>query len=102
MDLHTYIETTATLWDKVYNFSWMPLNLHRLIGNVTFGGFITGLIAAYMYMMSKTKEEKAYYDWMGFVGNLIGVGALLFLPVFGYILAAEFFEYDASIGPYMM
>ncbi|MGH7272924.1 MAG: cytochrome ubiquinol oxidase subunit I [Nitrospiria bacterium] len=102
MDLHTYIETTATLWDKVYNFSWMPLNLHRLVGNVTFGGFITGLIAAYMYMLSKTKEEKAYYDWMGFVGNLIGVGALLFLPLFGYILAAEFFDYDASIGPYMM
>jgi hypothetical protein len=55
-----------------------------------------------MYMMSKTKEEKAYYDWMGFVGNLIGVGALLFLPLFGYILAAEYFDYDASIGPYMM
>ncbi len=102
MDLHTYIETTATLWDKIYNFSWMPLNLHRLIGNITFGGFITGLIAAYMYMMSKTKEEKAYYDWMGFTGNFIGVGALLLLPLFGYILAAEFFDYDASIGPYMM
>jgi cytochrome bd-type quinol oxidase subunit 1 len=102
MDFHAYIETTATLWDKVNNFSWMPLNLHRLIGNITFGGFITGLIAAYMYMMSKTKEEKAYYDWMGFTGNFIGVGALLFLPLFGYILAAEFFDYDASIGPYMM
>jgi len=93
---------TATLWDSIYNYSWMPLNLHRMIGNVTFGGFITGLIAAYMYMFSKTPEEKAYYDWMGFVGNLIGVGTLLFLPLAGYILAAEFFEFDASIGPYMM
>lgn len=93
---------TATLWDSIYNYSWMPLNLHRTIGNVTFGGFITGLIAAYMYMFSKTPEEKAYYDWMGFVGNLIGVGTLLFLPLAGYILAAEFFEFDASIGPYMM
>ena len=102
MDIHTYIETTATLWDKVYNFSWIPLNLHRLIGNITFGGFITGLIAAYMYMFAKTEKEKAYYDWMGFIGNFIGVGAMLFLPLFGYILAAEFFDYDASIGPYMM
>jgi len=93
---------TATLWDSIYNYSWMPLNLHRTIGNITFGGFITGMIAAYMYMFSKTPEEKAYYDWMGFVGNLIGVGALLFLPLAGYILAAEFFEFDASIGPYMM
>ncbi|MBI3610411.1 MAG: cytochrome ubiquinol oxidase subunit I [Nitrospirae bacterium] len=93
---------TATLWESVYNYSWMPLNLHRTIGNITFGGFITGMIAAYMYMFSKTPEERAYYDWMGFVGNLIGVGASLLLPLAGYILAAEFFDYDASIGPYMM
>ena len=93
---------TATLWDKIYNYSWMPLNLHRLVGNVTFGGFITGLIAAYMYMGAKKEEERAYYDWMGFVGNLIGVGALLFLPFMGYLLAYELCDYDASICPYMM
>ena len=29
----------ANLWDKITNYSWMPLNLHRLVGNVTFGGF---------------------------------------------------------------
>lgn len=92
----------ASLWDKVNNFSWMPLNLHRLVGNVTFGGFIAGLIAAYMYMGSKSDEERSYYDWMGFVGNLIGVGALLLLPFMGYLLAYELCDYDASICPYMM
>lgn len=102
MSLREYVETTATFWDKVYNFSWMPLNFHRLVGNITFGGFITGLIAAYMYMGSKTEEEKAYYDWMGFVGNFIGIGALLFLPLMGYVYGSEFYDYDASIGPYMM
>ncbi|MEK6619015.1 MAG: cytochrome ubiquinol oxidase subunit I [Nitrospirota bacterium] len=93
---------TATLWEKVYNYTWMPLNLHRLVGNVTFGGFIAGLIAAYMYMGAKTEEERSYYDWMGFVGNLIGVGALLFLPFMGYLLSFELCDYDASICPYMM
>ncbi len=93
---------TASLWDKMANFSWMPLNLHRLVGNVTFGGFIAGLIAAYMFMGSKTDEERAYYDWMGFVGNMIGVGALLLLPFMGYLLAYELCDYDASICPYMM
>jgi cytochrome bd-type quinol oxidase subunit 1 len=102
MSLREYVETSATLWDKVNNFSWMPLNIHRLVGNVTFGGFITGLIAAYMYMFSKSEEEKAYYDWMGFVGNFIGIGALLFLPLAGYVYGSEFYDYDASIGPYMM
>lgn len=93
---------TASLWDKMANFSWMPLNLHRLVGNVTFGGFIAGLIAAYMYMGSKTDEERSYYDWMGFVGNMIGVGALMLLPFMGYLLAYELCDYDASICPYMM
>jgi cytochrome d ubiquinol oxidase subunit I len=102
MSLRSFVETTATFWDKVDNFSWMPLNFHRLIGNVCFGGFITGLIAAYMYMFSKTDEERAYYDWMGFVGNFIGIGALLFLPLMGYVYGSEFYDYDASIGPYMM
>ena len=93
---------TASLWDKVFNYSWMPLNLHRLVGNVTFGGFIAGLIAAYMFMGSKKQEDSAYYDWMGFVGNMIGVGALLFLPFMGYLLSYELCDYDASICPYMM
>ena len=62
----------------------MPLNLHRIDGNVAFGGFVAGMIAAYMYMGAKTQEERAYYDWMGFVGNLIGVGAMLFQPFTGY------------------
>ncbi len=93
---------TATLWDKIFNYSWMPLNIHRLVGNVTFGGFIAGMIAAYMYMGSDKDEERSYYDWMGFVGNLIGVGALLFLPFMGYLLSYELCDYDASICPYMM
>ncbi len=92
----------ASLWDKVFNYSWMPMNLHRLVGNVTFGGFIAGLIAAYQYLGSKKEEDRAYYDWMGFIGNLIGVGALLFLPFMGYLLAYELCDYDASICPYMM
>src|SRR5436309_7550800 len=101
ISLADYVQT-ASLWEKVYNYSWVPMNLHRLVGNVTFGGFIAGLIAAYMYMGAKSEEERSYYDWMGFVGNLIGVGAMLFLPFMGYLLAYELCDYDASICPYMM
>ena len=92
----------ASLWDKIANVSWMPLNLHRIDGNVAFGGFVVGLIAAYMYMGSKTSEERAYYDWMGFVGNLIAVGAMLLQPFTGLLLAYEMCDYDFSFCPYMM
>ncbi len=93
---------TATLWDKIANQTWMPLNLHRIDGNVAFGGFVTGMIAAYMYMGAKSQEERAYYDWMGFAGNLIAVGATLFQPFTGLLLAYEMCDYDFSFCPYMM
>ena len=93
---------TATLWDKIANQTWMPLNLHRIDGNVAFGGFVTGMIAAYMYMGAKNQEERAYYDWMGFAGNLIAVGATLFQPFTGLLLAYEMCDYDFSFCPYMM
>src|SRR5947208_1207687 len=102
LDLKTFIETTATLWDKFDNDTWWPLNIHRTVGNVLFGRFIAVLIAAYMYLASKTDEDRAFYDWFGFVGNMIGVGALLVLPFAGYLLAYELCDYDASICPYMM
>ena len=93
---------TATLWQVVNNYTWMPLNIHRTIANITFGGFITGLIAAYLYIASKKEEDKAFYDWMGYIGNLIGMSTLILLPVAGYIYGLEFYKYDASAGLYLM
>jgi len=29
-----------SLWDAINNYTWMPLNVHRLIANVAFGGSI--------------------------------------------------------------
>jgi hypothetical protein len=92
----------ASLWEKIANQSWMPLNLHRIDGNVAFGGFVTGMIAAYMYMGARTQEDRAYYDWMGFIGNLIAVGATLFQPFTGLLMAYEMCDYDFSFCPYMM
>ncbi|MGE0642560.1 MAG: cytochrome ubiquinol oxidase subunit I [Nitrospira sp.] len=92
----------ASLWDKIANQSWFPLSLHRIDGNVAFGGFIAGMIASYMYMGSKTQEERAYYDWMGFVAIWIAVGGSLLQPFTGLLLAYEMCDYDFSFCPYMM
>ena len=89
-------------WAWVWNFSWWPLNIHRLIGNLTFGGYIVGLIGAYMYLMNTEPEEKAYYDWQGYIGNTLGVGFMLPLPFAGYLYAYELYQYDAAIGMYIM
>lgn len=92
----------ATLWQLVNNATWIPLILHRLLGNICFGGFIAAMIAAYMSIMSKTEEDKAFYDWQGFVGTLIGMAFLLPIPIMGYIYSLEIYKYGAEIGVYQM
>lgn len=94
--------TTMTEWDRIATMTWMPLNYHRLVGNGTFGGFMVGVIAAYMYLWSKDTKEKEYYDWVGYMGNFIGVMFMIPLPAMGYIFVAEIYQYDATIGMYIM
>ena len=102
MSIRDYVENVATLWDKINNYSWTTMNFHRLVGNAVFGGFIVGLIGAYKFIWAKTDEERAHYDWMGFVGNFFGVGSMLLFPLIGYIHTSSFYMYDAALGPYMM
>lgn len=92
----------ANLWTLVNNPSWWPLNLHRFIANITFGGFIVALFAAFMFLTSKNKRDREFYDWMGYIGNLIGTGTLMALPLAGYVYARELFHYDAAISTFMM
>ena len=89
-------------WSRITTSTWMPLNYHRLVGNGTFGGYMVGIIGAYMYLWSNSKEEKEYYDWVGYMGNIIGVGIMIPLPAMGYIFVAEIYAYDATIGMYIM
>ncbi|MFQ5559966.1 MAG: glycine zipper family protein [Nitrospinota bacterium] len=91
-----------TEWDRIANFTWWPLNFHRLVGNLTYGGFVVAFIGAFMFMFSKSKEDKAFYDWQGYLGNALGLGFMLPLPAMGYILAKELYNYDAAIGMYIM
>jgi hypothetical protein len=94
--------TNISEWDRLTTATWMPLNYHRLVGNGTFGGYMVCIIGAYMYLWSEKKEEKEYYDWVGYIGNIIGVGIMLPLPAMGYIFVREIYQYDATIGMYIM
>jgi cytochrome bd-type quinol oxidase subunit 1 len=54
----------GSLINLLHNALWNPLNVHRIIGNMVFGGGIVAAYAAYKFLSSKTDNEKAYYDWM--------------------------------------
>src|SRR5437762_12855289 len=84
------------------NATWMPINVHRVIANVVFGGAIVGAYASYRFLAAKSDEERAHYDWMGYVGNFIAMSALIVLPLAGYWLGREIYQYDQSLGITMM
>ncbi|HLQ67900.1 MAG TPA: cytochrome ubiquinol oxidase subunit I [Gemmatimonadales bacterium] len=94
--------TSIKLWHAILNHTWMPINIHRLIGNVVFGGAIVGAYASYRFLAARTDEERAHYDWMGYVGNFIAISALIVLPFAGYWLGREIYQYDQSMGITMM
>ena len=89
-------------WSAFANATWMPINIHRLIANVVFGGSIVAAYAGYRFLSAKTDEERAHYDWMGYVGNFIAIGALIVLPFAGYYLGREIYEYNQQMGITMM
>jgi cytochrome bd ubiquinol oxidase subunit I len=90
------------LWVAISNATWMPINIHRLIANVVFGGAIVAAYASYRFLAAQSDQERAHYDWMGYVGNFIAIAALIVLPFAGYWLGREIYEFDQSMGITMM
>ena len=93
---------TGGVWAAITNFTWMPINIHRLIANVVFGGTIAGAYAAFRFLAAKTDEERARYDWMGYVGNFVALSAFIVLPFAGYWLGREIYAFNQTMGITMM
>ncbi len=97
-------ETGALIstWEAVKNFTWMPINIHRIIANVAFGGSVAAAYAAYKFLGAENDEDRAHYDWMGYIGNFVAICAFLPLPFAGYWLAKEIYAYSQTLGLTMM
>jgi cytochrome bd ubiquinol oxidase subunit I len=93
---------TGTLWQAINNYTWMPINIHRLIANIVFGGTVAAAYAAFRFLGAKTEAERAQYDWMGYVGNFVAVSALMVLPFAGYWLGFEIYRFNQTMGVTMM
>ena len=85
-------------WAAMDNALWNPINIHRFVANIAFGGSIVGAYAAFKFLSAATDEEKAHYDWMGYSANFIAILALLPLPFAGYYLTAEIYAYSQQMG----
>ncbi|MBI3916486.1 MAG: cytochrome ubiquinol oxidase subunit I [Betaproteobacteria bacterium] len=93
---------SGNTWAAIHNALWNPINIHRVVANVAFGGSIVGAYAAYRFLSATTAEQKAQYDWMGYTANFIAISALLPLPFAGYYLTAEIYAYSQQMGITLM
>ena len=83
--------------------TWMPVNLHRFIANIAFGGSVVAAYAAFRFLASpRDSAARAHYDWMAYIGNFIAIIGLIPLPFAGYWLGREIYGYDQQLGITMM
>lgn len=92
----------GTLWQAFENVLATPIVIHRILGNLAFGGLVAGAYAAVKFIGAKTPEEKAHYDWMGYIANFVAIVALIPLPFAGYYLGREVYSTSAVMGNNMM
>jgi len=92
----------GTVWQAFENVLATPIAIHRMLGNLAFGGLVAGSYAAVKFLSAKTQEEKAHYDWMGYISNLVAIAALIPLPFAGYYLGREIYSTSAIMGNNMM
>ena len=93
---------TGDVWGAIQNHLWNPINIHRFVANVAYGGSIVGAYAAFKFLSASGDRERAHYDWMGYTANFIAISALLPLPFAGYYLAAEIYAYSQQMGITLM
>lgn len=100
LDLHGVFQGDS--WAALNNVLWHPINLHRIMANLAYGGSIVGAYSAYRFLASQSDQERANYDWMGYSANFIAIAALLPLPFAGYYLAAEIYAFSQQMGITLM
>lgn len=92
----------GNVWHLLHSPLWNPLNAHRFLADIMSGGAVVVAYATYRFFMSKSKEDKAYYDWVGYIFMVVMVCALLPMPIAGYWLMRAVFEFRQHMGVTMM
>jgi cytochrome bd ubiquinol oxidase subunit I len=89
-------------WHLLHSALWNPLNVHRFLADIMSGGAVVLAYACYRFFTSKTDEERAYFDWVGYVFLFVTVCALIPMPIAGYWLMKSVFVFRQTMGVTMM
>jgi cytochrome bd ubiquinol oxidase subunit I len=67
----------------------LPLQIHRIVGNLAYVGFGIAAVAGFRHLRSRDSVRSAFLDWAGSYGMLWGIGMTLLQPAVGYEYAKE-------------
>ena len=81
------IENFGTAVQGIFNPMFTEMVLHRTFANLSWPAFALAAWASFMYIRSKTSEDRAFYDWSSSVGLTWGVGFLMLQPLVGFTIA---------------
>jgi cytochrome d ubiquinol oxidase subunit I len=84
------------------NPTFIPLNMHRFVGNISYAGFLIAGYAALRYLRSTRESDREYYDWMGHWGLVWGFGFLLLQPFIGFGYLKSIREHNSVAFDYIM
>src|SRR5215203_4490115 len=84
------------------NPTFVPLNMHRFVGNISFAGFLVAGYAGVRYLRSTQEEDREFFDWMGHWALVWGFGFLLLQPIIGFGYMKSIREQNTAAFDYIM
>lgn len=90
--------TPSELFPRVFfNPTSVPLDLHRVIGDVSFAAFVVAGFSAFRTLRAREDGDRAYWDWVGSLAMVAALGFMYLQPLIG-IEYVEEIRVNSSAG----
>jgi cytochrome bd-type quinol oxidase subunit 1 len=73
----------AGMWERLWNPTWVPLAVHRMVANFMIAGYSLAAYGAWRAWRPSDRPSQSYYRYLFKTGYAIGLGALLLQPFTG-------------------
>ena len=72
-----------------FNPTAIPLDMHRIVGDISFAGFVVAGYAGFRALRNVDTVRGAYFEWMGHIGLIAGLGFMFIQPAIGLAYLEE-------------
>jgi cytochrome bd ubiquinol oxidase subunit I len=86
----------TSLQSIIFNPTDIVLDFHRVVGNISYAGYLMGAYGAWRFLRARSLQDKAFWDFVGGLGLLIGIGLMILQPFIGWQYAALIREHAYS------